>query len=34
MTFIYSTPMTYYNALKKDTAIEWPVIDQDYFPYH
>lgn len=32
MTFEYSTPMRYYNALKSE-QIEWPVMDHDFFPY-
>ena len=33
MTFEYSTPSRYYNALKAETSIEWPVLDHDFFPY-
>ena len=34
MTFEYSTPSRYYNALKAETMVEWPVLDHDFFPYH
>lgn len=34
MTFQYSTPMRYYDALKAESQIEWPVLDHDFFPYH
>ena len=32
MTFEYSTPMRYYNALKLE-KIDWPVMDHDFLPY-
>lgn len=33
LTFQYSTPMKYYDSLKAETQIEWPVLDRDFFPY-
>jgi len=34
MTFMYSTPQRYVNALKAEN-VRWPVIrDKDFFPYY
>jgi hypothetical protein len=34
MTFLYSTPQRYVNALKAEN-VRWPVIrDRDFFPYY
>lgn len=33
MVLLYSTPSEYINALKADTAVEWPVKYADMFPY-